>query len=60
MIHLHLLLFEKIFAKKNVFNDALQLFRVRYNRGLFPKDQFVKKKANQIFLLGFCEGIVGA
>ena len=25
----------------------------------FPKDQFVKK-ANQIFLLGFCEEIVGA
>ena len=42
-------------------SDGCCFYWMKYKGSLvfFPKDQFVKK-ANQIFLLGFCEEIVGA
>ena len=43
------------------FSDLVVFYWMKYKGSLVfsPKDQFVKK-ANQIFLLGFCEEIVGA
>ena len=55
-----ILLFRKVLNNDELIRCCC-FYWMKYKGSLvfFPKDQFVKK-ANQIFLLGFCEEIVGA